>query len=80
MPRLREKLHDIEATLRGDLARGRLALGGLLGDRRLRVYRDGRIEGFATLTPEMLPAPRRTSKPADSVVAGEGFEPPTSGL
>ena len=60
--------------------RGRLALGGLFGDQRLRVYQDGRIEGSAILAPEMLRAPRRSSEPAASVVAGEGFEPPTSGL
>ncbi len=59
---------------------GRLALGGLFGDKRLRVYPDGRIEGTATLSPEMLHAPKRTPERADSVVAGEGFEPPTSGL
>jgi len=49
---------------------GRLALGGLLSDQRLRIYRDGRIEGSAILAPEMLRAPRTTSEPADSVVAG----------
>jgi hypothetical protein len=70
MPRVREKLQEIEATLKSDIALGRLALGGLLGDQRLRVYQDGRIEGAAILAPEMLRAPRRTSEPADSVVAG----------
>jgi hypothetical protein len=39
---------------------GRLALGGLFGDKRLRVYPDGRIEGIATLSPKMLHAPKRT--------------------
>jgi hypothetical protein len=80
MPRLREKLRDLEATLRADVAMGRLAIGGLLGDQRLRVYRDGRIEGALMLRPEMLRAPKRTPGPTDCVVAGEGFEPPTSGL
>jgi hypothetical protein len=71
MPRLREKLREIEVTLKSDIALGRLALGGLLGDRRLRVYQDGRIEGALSLGPETtLPAPRRTQEPADSVVAG----------
>ncbi len=70
LPRLREKLSDLEATLKADVAMGRLALGGLLGDQRLRVYRDGRIEGVATLRPEMLWAPKRTPGPTDSVVAG----------
>ncbi|MDH3213837.1 MAG: hypothetical protein OEM05_15255 [Myxococcales bacterium] len=70
MPRLLEKIHDFEGTLRGDIARGRLALGGLFGEQRLRVYGDGRIEGDATLSPETLRAPRRTSEPSDSVVAG----------
>ena len=80
MPRLREKLDELETTLRSDVARGRLALGGLLGGERLRVYADGRIEGFAHLTPEMVAAPRRTPEPRQSVVAGVGFEPTTSGL
>ena len=35
--------------------------------------------GAAILASEVLRAPRTTSEPADSVVAGEGFEPPTSG-
>jgi len=81
MPRLRERLRDLEATLKADLPRGRMALGALLGDRRIRVYRDGRLEGLATLEPETeLPAERVSSRPGASVVAGEGFEPPTSGL
>jgi hypothetical protein len=80
MPRLREKLRDLEKTLKADIALGRLALGGLLGGERLRVYRDGRIEGALTVSPEMLHAPKRTLGRADCVVAGEGFEPPTSGL
>ena len=53
--------------------RRRLALGGLLGDQRLRIYQDGRIEGSAILAPETLQAPRRTPKPADSVVAGARY-------
>jgi hypothetical protein len=71
MPLIREKLQQIEATIRPDVARGRLALGALLGERRIRVYRDGQIEGALALEPEMkLPAPRRSQEPADSVVAG----------
>jgi hypothetical protein len=71
MPRLREKLREIEATLRADVALSRLALGALLGDRRISVYQDGRIEGVVELDPEMnLPAPRRAQEPAVSVVAG----------
>ena len=70
MPRLRKKLRDLGATLRADVALGRLAFGGLLGESRLRVYADGRIERSAALTPEMLAAPRRTPEPRDSVVAG----------
>ena len=80
MPVVRAKLEAIEQTLLADVAQGRMALGALLGDRRLRVYEDGRIEGVAVLEPEMLADPRRTSEPRVSVVAGEGFEPPTSGL
>ena len=72
MPMLREKLRNLEATLKADVARGRLVLGSLgLSERRLRVYRDGRIEGTATLAPEtQLPAPRGSQEPGDSVVAG----------
>src|SRR4029450_10927187 len=62
MPRLRERLSDGEATLRADTARGRLALDGLFGEQRLRVYSDGRIEGSAALTPETLAAPRRNPR------------------
>jgi hypothetical protein len=59
MPRLREKLQDLEAMLRADLAAGRLTLGALFGSQRLRVHSDGRIEGVATIPPdEKLPAPR----------------------
>jgi len=72
MPLLREKLADIDATLRADTARGRLALGALLRERRLRVYSDGRVEGIATLGPETLAAPRKASERQDSVVAGAG--------
>jgi hypothetical protein len=74
MPRLREKLRDLEKTLKADVALGRLALGGLLGDERLRVYRDGRIEGALMLRPEMLRAPKRTPGPTDSVVAGGCYD------
>ena len=77
---MRAKLDEVEGTLLADVAQGRLALGALLGDRRLRVYEDGRIEGVAVLEPDMLAAPKRTSEPRVRVVAGEGFEPPTSGL
>jgi hypothetical protein len=73
MPAVREKLRDLEATLKADVATSRLALGGLLGDQRLKVYRDGQIEGVATLSPETLQAPRRTLEPADSVVAGARY-------
>ena len=73
LPRLREKLRELEKTLKADVALGRLAIGGLLGDQRLRVYRDGRIEGALMLRPEMLRAPKRTPGPTDCVVAGEGF-------
>jgi hypothetical protein len=46
---------------RGEAGHGRLALGGLRGNQRLRVYKDGRIEGSATLSPETLPAPKACS-------------------
>jgi hypothetical protein len=70
MPLPREKLADLRATLQADLPQGRLTLGALLGDRRIRVYRDGRIDGEALLAPETIPAAKRTSRPGVSVVAG----------
>jgi hypothetical protein len=58
MPRVRELLRNVEAAIRADVSLGRLALGGLLGENRVRVYADGRIEGLAKLSPETLAAPR----------------------
>ena len=60
LPRLREMLRETEATLKADVPLGRLALGGLRGEHRLRVYRDGRIEGLAELGAEKPRAPRRS--------------------
>jgi hypothetical protein len=81
MPRLREKLQELESTIMADVPRGRLALGGLLDGERLRIYADGRMDGTATLAPETLHPPKRGAPGGpDHVVAGEGFEPPTSGL
>ena len=48
---LRAKVEDMEAILTRDVAQGRLALGALLDGDRLRVHRDGRIEGSAILAP-----------------------------
>ena len=76
---MRAKLEEIEETLLADVAQGRLALGALLGDRRLRVCEDGRIEGVAVLEPEMLAAPRRTPEPRVSVVAGGCYAPREAG-
>lgn len=71
MPRLRERLRDLEATIQADVPRGRLALRALLGDRRLRVFADNRIEGALALGPVTeLPVSRKPQRPADSVVAG----------
>jgi site-specific DNA recombinase len=81
LPRLREKLRDIEMSLRADVASGRLVLGALLGERRIRIYRDGRIEGALEVAGELrAPAASERQLPAAPVVAGGGFEPPTSGL
>ena len=60
--------------LKADLGRGRLALGSLLGETRLRVYPGGRIEGMATLRDNELAAPRDSSKRRVSVVAGARFD------
>jgi hypothetical protein len=70
LPRLRERLRAIEETLRGDVALSRLALGALLGGGRIRVYRDDRIEGLATLGPETLAAPR--GRPGAASLSGSG--------
>jgi len=64
MPRVRAMLRNVEAMIRSDVALGRLALGGLLAESRLRVYADGRIEGLATLSPETLAAPEVTPEAA----------------
>ena len=73
-PRHGDLFDSLDATLKADVAKGRLALGGLLGGERLRIYKDGRIEGSAILAPEMLRTPKRTSEPADSVVAGGRYD------
>ena len=53
---------------------GWLALGGLLGDEeKLRIYKNWRIEGSAIIAPETPRAPRRSSEPVDSVVAGARY-------
>ena len=66
----KQKLRDINAALKADVGLGRMALGSLLGDSRLRVHADGRIDGLATPDPETVAAPRRASEPRPSVVAG----------
>jgi hypothetical protein len=63
LPWLREKLRALETTLTVDVAMGRLALGELLGNPRLRVYRDGRIEGALMLRSEILWVPKQTPGP-----------------
>lgn len=73
MPLLREKLRDIGATLRADVASGRLALGALLGDRRIRIYRDGRIDGAVEVAAETLRAPKGLSEaPGARRLGGSG--------
>jgi hypothetical protein len=72
LPGLFAKLKEVRETLRADVALGRLALGGLLGDRRLRANRDGSVEGVATVGPGALAAP---AGPRDSVVAGGCYTP-----
>jgi DNA invertase Pin-like site-specific DNA recombinase len=71
MPVVKAKLADLRTTLERDVAQSRMVLGALLGEDRLRIYSDGRIEGAAMLEAEMkLPASSRSSKPGDTVVAG----------
>jgi hypothetical protein len=61
-------------------------LGALLRGNRITIHqalegRDYRIEGVAELTLEAhTPGRHETTGRMFSVVAGEGFEPPTSGL
>ncbi len=80
MPAIHKRLEDLEGMLKEDVPRGRLALGSLLGEKRLRVYPGGRIEGMATLRANELAAPSGSSGRRVSVVAGAGFEPATCGL
>ena len=54
------------------MAHGRLALGSLLGEFRLRVHRDGRIEGFARLTPDMFSLPRASARERGSLGGDPG--------
>jgi len=70
IPRLRENLRDISAALKADPTLGRMALGSLLGDSRLRVYADGRIEGLATLDPRNSRGPEVSLRAA--TVGGSG--------
>ena len=80
MPAVRERLEDLEGMLKADVSRGRLALGSLLDEKRLRVYPGGRIEGLATLRANEIAAPGKSQERRVSVVAGAGFEPTTCGL
>lgn len=64
LPRVRALLRNVEATIRSDAALGRPALGGLLGGNRVRIHRDGRIEGLVTLT-------SATRRPGGSPRSGE---------
>ena len=76
MPRPREMLRSIETTTRSDVALGRLAIGGLLGENRVRVYADARIEGLATLIPQMqLAAPEKAPGAARLVGSGGPLRP-----
>ncbi len=64
--------------------------GAWLGEKRLRVYADGRIEGVATPTPENTRAPEANTEGASPGRSGGGIRrfatrelcslPPTSGL
>jgi hypothetical protein len=78
MPRVREMLRNLEATLRSDVALARMAIGALLGEGRLRIYRDGRFEGLATLSPEKLAAPRVAPGAARPCGSGGAATPETS--
>lgn len=72
MPLVRAKLREIEATLRADVAHGRLALGALLADRRIKIYRDGRIEGAIEVAAETRRAPKRADASGARRLGGSG--------
>lgn len=76
---------EMRAAFHASAEDQRAAFRGLLGDRRMRVGADPergfRVEGVFSLALEM-PNARAYEGPGrrQSVVAGGGFEPPTSGL
>jgi hypothetical protein len=58
------------------VASGRLVLGALLGERRIRIYRDRRIEGAVEVAGELrAPAASESQLPAAQVVAGARYAP-----
>ena len=78
-------MRDLRAGLGGSPERGRGILRALLGGERIRVApdseRDFRLEGTFCLEVETGTArDRQASERFHEVVAGGGFEPPTSGL
>ena len=83
---MRAAISQIESLLQASPEKTHLALEKLLRGNRITVHqspgsRDYNIEGTADLTLETHTAGRpETTGRMLSVVAGEGFEPPTSGL
>ena len=56
------------------------ALGALLRERRRRVHRDGRIEGFARLTPDLFALPRGSTRQRGSLGGDPGAVRPRLNL
>ena len=83
--RVDARLADLRGSLEADHEAGRRALRTLVGDDRLAVSADPergfRIDGFLHLALNVETARRpEASERFTRMVAGEGFEPPTSGL
>ena len=84
-PMIEAKVDELRTTLLGAPLQARRGFSALLGDRRMVVHADAergfRVEGLFRWSLENEHARRlQTSGRLDKVVAGEGFEPPTSGL
>ena len=81
-PAIVDAIREVRAALVGDAAARRDVLRALLGAERFRVYADTergfRLEG--ALRVRLEPPARVEPGRGEGLVAGGGFEPPTSGL
>ena len=81
---IEDRCQEMATAFEASPAEGRAALLALLGDRRIQVGTDAErgfsVEGIFELS--LIHEPPRSNHASEGacVVAGEGFEPPTSGL